>query len=69
MEKYDYYIIALTIIIIFILFLTLFQISNFMKKLETCNDDFEIINKCGCIPCSWKDSEKMNNLPCMNLSF
>lgn len=31
-----------------------------MKVLETCMDDFEMINKCGCVPCSWKDSVKLN---------
>jgi len=30
---------------------TLFNIFAFMSVEKTCEDDFELINRCGCVPC------------------
>jgi hypothetical protein len=39
-----------------------------MPILKTCDDDFKIINKCGCVPCSWKDAEILNKKPCFDIN-
>jgi len=50
--KFKHIFIAFGILLI-ILFYSLYNIFTFMPLLSTCNDDFEIINKCGCVPPSW----------------
>lgn len=60
MDSSDYIIITLFIIIGIFTFVTLKQIDIFMPILKTCNDDFDVINKCKCVPCSWKSAEKYN---------
>ena len=40
-------------VLILVLILTMTQIDSFMKVLETCADDFAIIERCGCVPW-WK---------------
>jgi hypothetical protein len=69
MEKQDLCIFVLFFLIILSLGLTLYQIHRFMPVLKTCDDDFAAINKCGCVPCSWKDAEKLNQFPCMNINY
>lgn len=65
MKNNDFIIIFLFFVIIFVLVLTLFQINSFMSVLKTCEDDFAVINKCGCVPCSWKFAEELNKKPCL----
>jgi hypothetical protein len=49
--------------------IALIKIYRFMPVFKTCKDDFEIINKCGCVPCSWKDAEDYNKIPCFNYNL
>ena len=69
MEKADLWMIVLFFIIIFALILTLNQIHRFTPVLKTCEDDFAMINKCGCVPCSWRDAEKINKIPCWKINL
>lgn len=48
----DRWVIISFIILLLVLWLAMWEISNFMPILETCSDEFAIIEKCGCIP--WK---------------
>ena len=68
MEKTDFWIIFLFFIVILVMFLTLYQINRFAPIIKTCEDDFNIINKCGCVPCSWRDAEKINKVPCFDVN-
>lgn len=68
MEREDLYIILLFFIIIFVVFLSNHQIKKFIPILETCNDDFNMINKCGCIPCTWKYAEQYNKIVCIDFN-
>jgi hypothetical protein len=40
-----------------LMFVDLYEINRFMKVLSTCNDDFLVIEKCHCVPCSWEASK------------
>jgi hypothetical protein len=69
MEKVELCIFILFFLIIGSLALTLFQINRFMPILDTCKDDFAVINKCGCVPYSWKDSIDYNKIPNFNINI
>lgn len=43
---------TVSIIMILLVGFTLLNISKFMPSYKTCKDDFQMINRCGCIPCS-----------------
>jgi len=51
MEITNKHILVSFIILIVITLLTLNNIRTFMPIEKTCEDDFAMINKCGCIPC------------------
>jgi len=67
MEKIDIWIIVLFILVIASIGLSLYEINKFMPILKTCDDDFTMINKCHCVPCSWKDSDKINGRKCFDM--
>lgn len=70
MEKIDWTIIVLFIFIVASLYLVLDLIKQFMPVLATCEDDFEVIKQCNCVPCNWKDAMKYNvNFSCMFENF
>ncbi len=58
MDKRDFAIIILFILIVATMIYTWKKINIFMPTLETCEDDFEIIKKCSCVPNSWKNPEQ-----------
>lgn len=31
-----------------------------MPIFHSCNDDFAVVDKCNCVPCSWKDALTYN---------
>ena len=37
-------------VMVLILGLCMYQIYQFMPVVESCNDDFDMINKCRCVP-------------------
>ena len=41
--------------------ITLYQIYKFSPVIKSCEDDFAVINKCGIVPCSWKDATTLNH--------
>ena len=49
-HRKDIIIIILFLILIITMGFVLHQINDFMPILDTCLDDFEIINKCKCLP-------------------
>jgi hypothetical protein len=67
MENDDKFIIVLFILVIIVFLVTLNQINKFMPVLKTCDDDFKIIEKCHCVPCSWNQSKYYKNESCLNL--
>jgi hypothetical protein len=69
MVKIDIIIYILFFIILLVLTLTLYEINKFMPIIKTCDDDFAIINKCGCIPCSWANPNKYNPENCYNIKL
>jgi hypothetical protein len=69
MEKHDLWIIILFFLIILAFILTIYQINEFAPIVKDCEDDFNIINECGCVPCSWKNAEEYNKEPCMIINF
>lgn len=70
MEKIDYLIILLFFILFLTTFYTINKINKFMIVLKTCEDDFAVIDKCGCIPCTWKDETKYNgNASCLSYNL
>lgn len=54
MEIKSSYIFILFIIVVVLLGVSLYKINLFMPILESCDDDFEIIDKCNCVP--WTSS-------------
>jgi hypothetical protein len=46
----DLLLLGLFVVLLIVMGLVLYQIHNFMPILQTCNDDFDIINKCHCLP-------------------
>jgi hypothetical protein len=60
MESKEKIIFILFFIIILVLVYTLIQIYNFMPIFHSCNDDFAVVDKCNCVPCSWKDALTYN---------
>ena len=38
------------IILVIVMGYTMVSINNFMPLVESCSDDFAVINKCGCFP-------------------
>lgn len=50
MDSKDKLLILAFILLIVTVAFTLVNIQKFMKVEKTCEDDFAIINKCGCIP-------------------
>lgn len=42
--------ILLFLIVIILTLLILIKIPQFMSAYESCKDDFEVIEKCGCLP-------------------
>lgn len=64
MLKNDFIIFFLFFVIIAVMVLTLVKINEFTSVLKTCSDDFAIINKCHCVPCSWKNAEQLNKASC-----
>jgi len=51
MENSDKIIILAFICLIAITGFTVWNISRFTPALDTCNDEFDLINYCGCVPC------------------
>lgn len=57
------------LIVSLLMCLSLIQINRFMTVLSTCDDDFAVIDKCGCVPCSWEKAVSYNgNDYCKNSS-
>jgi hypothetical protein len=70
MERVDFVVMSLFLIILLVLTVTLVKIHNFMPLLKTCDDDFATIEKCGCVPCSWKDAKIYNgNQSCQEVNL
>jgi len=46
----DLLLLGLFVVLIIVMGLVLYQINHFMPILGTCSDDFDIINKCHCLP-------------------
>jgi len=38
--------------LVIIMGFTLIRIYNFMPVVQTCQDEFALIDKCGCVPCN-----------------
>jgi hypothetical protein len=69
MQKNEFLIQFLMFLLIIITFLiTIHQISRLMPILKTCDDDFSLINRCRCIPCSWKEALKYDKSNCIFLN-
>lgn len=66
LKKNDIIIIVLFFLIILSFIITAYEINSFMPVLKTCNDDFAIINKCHCVPCSWKDADNYDGGKCID---
>lgn len=66
--KIDIVILGMLFLIALVVLYTITNINTFMKDLKTCNDDFILVDKCGCVPCSWKNAEKINHNICIDLS-
>jgi hypothetical protein len=54
MEIKDSHIILMFVALTLIVGLTLIQIYTFMPVIDSCEDDFAVIEKCHCLP--WKTS-------------
>lgn len=50
MEIQDKHIVVLSILLLIVVFYTLFVIYDFMPYNAKCQIAFDIINKCGCVP-------------------
>jgi len=68
-EEIDLIIIILFLVVFGLIVYTMYHITVFMKTIETCDDDFNIINTCHCVPCSWKDAEEINHNPCITANL
>lgn len=68
MEKNDWLILLFGFFIFLSLCLVLIKINTFMPVVESCEDDFSMIEKCGCVPCSWKNAEQINKKPCFTIN-
>ena len=66
MKKNDIIIFALFFLIICSFILTIYEINTFKSVVDSCADDFAVINKCGCVPCSWKQADELNKAPCFD---
>ena len=55
MEKNDIKIVILMFVIIFVMFLTIYQITNFMHVYSNCKSYLDVIQRCGCYPWTKKD--------------
>lgn len=53
LERADWIVAGLMVIVVIFTILLLLEIKNFMPVWDTCSDDIEIAQQCGCIPCSW----------------
>lgn len=60
MKKSDWVVIILLLGVIFSLALTLIKINEFMPIFHSCDDDFAVVYRCKCVPCSWQDAEEYN---------
>lgn len=61
MNKENHIIIVLLFVVIVLagyFFYQVMVISTVVKG--ECNDDFEVMDRCNCVPCSWEDAEKYN---------
>lgn len=66
-QKSDYLILGLFVVILIVFYASGVLILRFMPILETCSDDFAIISKCACIPCSWHNALEYNGkFGCLN---
>jgi DNA-binding transcriptional regulator of glucitol operon len=64
MDRNDWLILILVVWACFFTAFALKEIWNFQPVLESCQDDFAIIEKCHCIPCSWNQSKYYDNESC-----
>jgi hypothetical protein len=70
MEKTYAVIFILFILIIISWIFVWMEINKFMFVLKTCDDDFALIKKCKCVPCSWQNAEEYNgNNSCDNYNL
>lgn len=54
MEVKDKWLMVTFFVLVIVIITTLININSFMPVIATCDDDFAVIDKCGCIP--WNNS-------------
>jgi hypothetical protein len=69
MKKLDLLFIFLFFLSIILVFFTLYNINNFMKLNKQCENNFEVINKCACIPPNWENPKFADKIKCADADF
>jgi len=70
MQNDEKWIFILFIFVFIATILAIYQMINFWPTYKKCENNFAIIDKCGCVPCSWSNADKYNNQRiCFNQTF